>query len=76
MPNVLVRDLPAPVHARLAERAARAGLSLQQYLTDELTHLAARETVDEVLARVEGRRTGALGFGEAADALRRDRDRR
>jgi hypothetical protein len=39
MPNVLVRDVPEPVHTELARRARANGHSLQQYLTQQLTRL-------------------------------------
>lgn len=38
--NVLVRDIPDDVDAALQRRAERRGQSLQQYLADELRHLA------------------------------------
>ena len=42
MRNVLVRGGPDDVHAELQRRAARLGLSLQQYLSRELELLARR----------------------------------
>jgi hypothetical protein len=53
----------------LQQRARDAGLSLQQYLTAELTRLARTPTMDEVLARISRRRGGRGGFQEAVDAL-------
>jgi len=76
MPNVLIRDLPPAVHARLVRRADAAGQSLQQYLVTELTRLASRPAMDEVLARIEGRSGGTVGLRAAVDALRRERPRR
>jgi len=73
MPNVLVRDLPEPVHAVLQERAASRGLSLQQYLTTELRRLAERPPVDEVLARIERRSGGRIGLEQAVQDLAHDR---
>jgi plasmid stability protein len=75
MPNLLVRDLPAEVHAELQRRAERHGQSLQQYLTDELQRLAARPELDEVLDRLERRRGGRVGLARAADDLAGDRAR-
>jgi antitoxin FitA len=57
MPNVLVRDLPEEVHQCLQRRAEAAGQSLQQYLSGELTRLAAVPTMNDVLDRI-GRNTG------------------
>jgi hypothetical protein len=81
MPNVLIRDLPDDVHATLQRRAASAGMSLQQYLSAELAHLARSPTMDEVLDRIESRpdRSGRVGFAgaiAAIDAERTERDRR
>jgi plasmid stability protein len=81
MPNVLIRNLPDDVHATLQRRAASAGMSLQQYLSSELAHLARTPTVDEILDRIESRpdRSGRVGFAEAVEALdaeRAERDRR
>lgn len=69
MPNVLVRDLPDDVHARLQQRAEAAGQSLQQYLTAQLSRLAAAPTLDEVLARIGERTGGRVGFEAAVSDL-------
>ncbi|MGF1667088.1 MAG: hypothetical protein ACFCVC_12545 [Acidimicrobiia bacterium] len=73
MPNVLVRDLPAEVHAQLQRRAESQGQSLQQYLTGELTRLAERPTLDEVLDRIERRSGGTVGFDQAVSDLTEER---
>lgn len=76
MPNVLVRDLPDDVHAGLQRRAEAAGQSLQQYLTTELTRLAASPTMEDVLARIARRRGGKVGHRTAVHDLAAERDRR
>jgi plasmid stability protein len=76
MANILVRDLPEDVHAQLTRRARRRGQSLQQYLVTELSRLAARPTVEEVLERVEGRRSGRVGLDQAVRDLAEDRGER
>lgn len=76
MPNVLVRDLPADVHAELQRRAERRGQSLQQYLAGELGRLVARPELDEVLDRLDGRRGGRVGLAQAADDTAAERSRR
>lgn len=55
MPNVLIRDLDPAVHSVLSARAEARGQSLQQYLTGELTQLASRPTLPEMLADLEQR---------------------
>lgn len=60
MPKAIqIRDVPDDVHATLRARAAAAGMSLSDYLLDELTEMARRPTVAEVLARARTRHGGA-----------------
>jgi plasmid stability protein len=73
MPNVLVRDLPDEVHASLQQHAASAGQSLQQYLLAELTKLAGRPTLNEVLAAAGRLSGGRVGFATAVEDLRAER---
>jgi hypothetical protein len=76
MPNVLIRNLPDGVHSQLQRRARSRGQSLQQYLVAELTRLAERPTIDEVLDRVERHRDGRVGLGRAVADLSEDRNGR
>jgi hypothetical protein len=76
MLNVLVRNVPEDVHAALQLRAERQGQSLQQYLAGELTRLAERPTLDEVLDRIERRSGGTVGFGRAVEDLSGERSSR
>lgn len=76
MPSVQVRHLPEETHAVLRRRAAQRGMSLQEYLLATLNDLAARPTVEEVLARAAGRSGGRVGLADAADILREERDSR
>jgi plasmid stability protein len=73
MPNVLVRDLPDDVHSALQRRAASAGQSLQQYLVGELTRLAHRPTMSEVLARAADLEGGHVGLATAVADLHAER---
>ena len=75
MPNVLVRDIPDEVHAKLQRRAEQRGQSLQQYLSSELIRLADKPTLDDVLDRIEKRRGGRVGFALAARDLADERAR-
>jgi plasmid stability protein len=49
--SITIRDVPDDVRDELAVRAARAGRSLQEHLRLELTELARRPSVDELLRR-------------------------
>lgn len=75
MANLLVRDLPDDVHAALAQRAKREGQSLQQYLTRELTRLAEKPSLADVLDRIEHRSGGTVGFSQAVEDLAEERSR-
>ena len=76
MPNVLVRDLPEDVHQALVERARAAGTSLQRYLSSELTRLAHTPSLEEVIARIERRSLGTVGFEQALQDLEEARGER
>jgi antitoxin FitA len=75
MPNVLVRDIPDDVHAALQRRAEQRGQSLQQYLAGELTRLAAKPSLQEVLERIERHRGGRVGLRQAAEDIAEERSR-
>ena len=74
MPNVLIRDVPENVHARLQARADDHDQSLQQYLAGELRRLAERPSMDEVLARIATRHCGHVGLEEAVHDLAAERN--
>lgn len=76
MPNVLIRDVPDDVHAKLRRRADEQGQSLQQYLAAEMRRLAERPSLTEVLERVARRSGGKVGFKEAVDDISAERARR
>lgn len=76
MANVLIRNLPADVHASLQRRAEAAGQSLQQYLTNELSRVAQSPTIAEVMERIEQRSGGRVGFETAVDDLNDERAQR
>ena len=76
MTNVLIRDLPEEIHRKLTERARSAGLSLQHYLTTELTRLAQTPTLDEVIDRIERMSGGTVGFEQAVADLEEVRGER
>jgi antitoxin FitA len=72
--NIQIRDVPDEVHRKLATRAAAAGLSLTAYLRAELTRMAERPPVAEVLARA-GARHGGARVDDIVTAVRSGRDR-
>jgi Mg/Co/Ni transporter MgtE len=53
--SITIRSVPDEVRDELAARAARSGRSLQEYLVHELTRLAGKRTVDDVLDGIRRR---------------------
>jgi plasmid stability protein len=76
MMNILIRDVPADIHAELQKRAERDGRSLQQYLVNELRRLTDRPTMDEVIDRIESRDGVELGFDQAVTYIAEGRAER
>lgn len=68
-----IRNVPEEVRDELAARAARSGRSLQEYVLAQLADLAARPSVEDVLARARARATTA-GHQLDLEAVLRDRD--
>jgi plasmid stability protein len=73
--TIQVRNVPDEVHRTLRARAAAAGRSLSDYLLDELTRLADRPPVADVLARAASR-SGGAPVKDIVDAVRTERDAR
>ena len=53
MPLIQIRDVPEAVRDELARKAAAAGQSMQAYLLGELTKLAERPSMAEIVRRAE-----------------------
>ena len=54
--SILIRNVPDEIHLQLKWRAQCKGQPLQQYLLTELTTLAERPTMEDVLERISSRR--------------------
>ena len=52
---IQIRILPDALHRQLKSRAALAGMSLSDYLLNEIRQVARRPTLDELRARVDRR---------------------
>ncbi len=70
---IQIRDVDDGVHRELRARAARAGLSLSEYLRQELERIVARPPIGEVLARAATRPGGAT-TEQVVAAIRAVRD--
>ncbi len=53
--NITIRAVPNEVRDELAARASRAGQSLQEFLSAELTSIVSRPSVDDTIARIRER---------------------
>ena len=72
---VQIRNVPDELHRRLKERAAEAGMSLSDYLLRQVSAIAARPTMKEMLARLQRRPPVDLPVS-SADLIREERDGR
>lgn len=52
---IQICNVPDELHRRLKSRAALAGMSLSDYLLNEIRQVAERPTLDELRARLESR---------------------
>ncbi len=73
--SVQIRNVPEATHTELRVRAARAGMSLSDYLLAELERIASKPPLADVLARA-GRRSGGMSSQEVVDAIRANREER
>ena len=71
---VQIRNVPEDLHRRLKSRAALAGMSLSDFLLNEIRQAAERPTVDELRARLQSRSPARLSV-TPAEAVRAERDR-
>ncbi len=72
---IQIRHVPEALHRELKSRAALAGMSLSDYLLQELRELAERPTLDQLRARLESR-PGVVLTVAPADAVRAEREAR
>ncbi len=72
---IQIRNVPESIHRKLKARAARAGVSMSDYLLAELRRSLERPTRNEVLARI-AKRTPVELAPPAAELIRDERERR
>jgi antitoxin FitA len=76
MPTMIqIRNVPDALHRQLKSRAALAGMSLSDYLLNEIRQVAERPTLEELRARLE-RRTRITPTIPPAEAIRAEREGR
>jgi antitoxin FitA len=72
---IQIRNVPDALHRRLKSRAALAGMSLSDYLLQQIREVAERPTLEEMRARLARRSAVTLSI-DTADAVRAERDSR
>jgi hypothetical protein len=78
MPLIQIRDVPEGVRDELARKAAAAGQSMQAYLLAELTRLAERPSMAEIVRRAQERARASgstVTMDDAVAAVRAARER-
>lgn len=78
MALIQIRDVPEPVRNEIARKAAVAGQSMQAYLLAELTKLAERPSMAEIVTRAQARAAATrstVTLEDAVAAVRTVRDR-
>ena len=70
---IQIRNVPEALHRELKSRAALAGMSLSDYLLNEIRQVADRPTLEQLRARLDRRPATILSLAPA-DAVRAERD--
>jgi len=73
--NIQIRNVPEHVHREIKARSARAGMTLSEFLLQEIEKILERPSRSEILARLATRPTRVLDPDPTA-MLRAERDRR
>lgn len=72
---IQIRNVPDELHRKLKARAAKAGMSLSDYLLHEISEIAEKPTRAELLERL-GSRASIVPPVAPAEAIREERDNR
>jgi antitoxin FitA len=76
MPKMIqIRHVPDEVHRTLKARAAEAGMSLSDYLRQELTRMAGKPTMKQVLEQIRRRGPIATEDFDSVETIREIRGR-
>ena len=72
---IQIRNVPDHIHRLLKMRAAEAGMSLSEFLVREVSLIADRPSLNEILKRIKGR--GSISLSEiSASAVHAEREAR
>ena len=72
---IQIRHVPEDVHRRLKERAKREGMSLSDYLLQEVTLLSSQMSWDELFDEIDQEDPAPTGI-DWAEAIREGREER
>lgn len=72
---IQIRNVPEDLHRRLKARSSMAGMSLSDFLLNEVRQIAERPSREELRARLAGRAPVRPPVSPAR-AVREERDRR
>ena len=72
---IQIRNVPDALHRKLKSRAALAGMSLSDYLLQQIREVVARPTLEEMRARL-ARRSPVSVTVDPVRAVRAERDSR
>jgi plasmid stability protein len=72
---IQIRNVPDSLHRELKSRAALAGMSLSDYLMNEIRLIAEQPTLEEMRARLS-RQSAVTPSVSSAEIIRAQRDRR
>jgi plasmid stability protein len=72
---IQLRNVPDALHRSLKARAAMAGMSLSDYLVNEIKEIAERPTLAELRERLQRRKPVAVEL-DAARLVREEREAR
>ncbi len=71
---IQIRNVPDQLHRDLKKRAALAGMSMSDYIKQELDRKSRKSTIKEIGARSRGRSAGStLTTQDIVDAIREAR---
>jgi hypothetical protein len=70
---IQIRNVPEELHRTLKARAAHAGMTLSDYLLNEVRQVAARPTLEELIGRLRHRKP-IRTRESSAEIIRRHRD--
>ena len=72
---IQIRNVPDALHRELKSRAALAGMSLSDYLLNEVRQIAAHPTLADLRARLKSR-PPVISSMSPAEVIRAERDGR